>query len=315
VKLGLILPTIGNGAGPEGIEAAAGAAARHGWSSVWATDHLLVPAGPEADEYGWVLEATSSVTWAAARFPELRVGFSVLIPAMRDAPLLAKQLATIDHLTGGRLTVGVGASDSHDLPEYRNLGKEDRFKRRGAYLDESIALWRHLWSGNTEPFEGEFHRVADFNFRPLPPQGASLPIWCGGRSDRALSRTARLADGYHAAQTGPDDLREKLPRLAALTREAGRPPVTISVRARVRFGLGPLAVYSLHGEPADMIGEVVAFARAGCEELIVVFKETAPDALARDVERFDSEVYRPALERIAHTEGVVGSANPNHTQS
>ena len=64
-----------------------------------------------------------------------------------------------------------------------------------------------------------------------------------------------------------------------------------------------------------MIGEVVEFARAGCEELIVVFKETGPDELVRDVERFDSEVYRPALERIAHTEGAVGSANPNHTQS
>lgn len=298
MKIGLILPTIGSGAGPEGIDAAAGTAARLGWSSVWATDHLLVPAGPEADEYGWVLEATSAVTWAAARFPELRIGFSVLIPAMRDAPLLAKQLATIDHLTGGRLIVGVGASDNHDLPEYRNLGKEDRFKRRGAYLDESIALWRHLWSGSTEPFEGEFHRLADYNFQPLPPQGASLPIWCGGRSDRALSRAARLADGYHAAQTGPADLREKLPRLAALREDAGRPPLTVSVRVRVCFGLGPLEVYSLHGKPEDMVDEVVAFARSGCEELVVVFKETGPEALAGNVERFDHEVYRPAIERI-----------------
>ena len=150
MKLGVILPTIGNGAGPESLDAAAETASRLGWSSVWATDHLLVPAGPEADEYGWVLEATSALTWTAARFPDLRAGFSVIIPAMRDAPLLAKQLATIDFLTGGRLTVGVGASDSHDLPEYENLGKADRFKRRGAYLDESIALWRHLWSGSTD---------------------------------------------------------------------------------------------------------------------------------------------------------------------
>jgi alkanesulfonate monooxygenase SsuD/methylene tetrahydromethanopterin reductase-like flavin-dependent oxidoreductase (luciferase family) len=299
VRVGLILPTIGAGAGPEGLDAAAGAAARLGWSSVWATDHLLVPAGPEADEYGWVLEATSAVTWAAARFPSLRVGFSVIIPAMRDAPLLAKQLATIDHLSGGRLTVGVGASDRHDLPEYRNLGKEDRFARRGAYLDETIALWRHLWSGSTEPFEGEFHRLADFNFAPLPPQGAALPVWCGGRSDRALRRAAQLADGYHAAQTGPEQVRERVPRLAGLAREYGRSPVTISVRVRVRFELGPLAVYSLHGSPEAMQAEVVEFARAGCEELVVVFKETSPEALERDVERFDSEVYRPALEDIA----------------
>lgn len=299
MKIGLILPTIGAGAGPEGLDAAAGAAARLGWSSVWATDHLLVGAGPEANEYGWVLEATSALTWVAARFPSLRVGFSAIIPAMRDAPLLAKQLATIDYLTGGRLTVAVGASDRDDLPEYRNLGKEDRFSRRGAYLDESIALWRHLWSGSEEPFEGEFHQLADFNFRPLPPQGAALPIWCGGRSDRALRRAAFLADGYHGAQTGPEQVRERVPKLAALAAEAGRPAVPISVRVRVRFGLGPLAVYSLYGDPNGMRAEVVGFARAGCEELVVVFKETEPEALARALERFDAEVYRPALEQLA----------------
>jgi alkanesulfonate monooxygenase SsuD/methylene tetrahydromethanopterin reductase-like flavin-dependent oxidoreductase (luciferase family) len=298
VRFGLVLPTIGAGAGPDSLEAAAAAVAAAGWSSVWATDHLLVPAGPEADEYGWVLEATSALTWVAARFPGLRVGFSVLIPAMRDAPLLAKQLATIDHLTGGRLTVGVGVSDRHDLLEYENLGKADRFERRGAYLDEAIALWRHLWSGSLEPFEGEFHRLRDYNFRPLPPQGAALPIWCGGRSDRALRRAARLADGYHAAQTGPDDIRARLPKLLAAAEAGGRPPVTVSVRVRVRLDLDPIGVYSLHGAPAGMVEEVLDFAAAGVDELVVVFKETGPAALAASIERFDAEVARPALARL-----------------
>lgn len=297
MKLGLILPTIGAGAGREALDAAAETVQRLGWSSVWVTDHLLVPAGPEAEEYGWTLEATSALTWVAARCPNVRVGFSVLIPAMRDAPLLAKQLATIDVLTGGRLTVGVGASDKGDLAEYENLGKADRFARRGAYLDEAIALWRHLWSGRTDPFEGEFHRLRDFNFQPLPVQGASLPIWCGGRSDRALRRAAWLCDGYHAAQTGPADVAAKLPKLHAEAAEAGRPPVSVSVRVRVRFDQGPLPVYSLHGDAGAMAAEVVEFARTGVDELVVVFKETAPDRLARLIERFDAEVYRPALEQ------------------
>lgn len=297
MKLGLILPTIGSGAGPESLEAAAGTASRLGWSSVWVTDHLLVPAGPEADEYGWVLEATSALTWVAARFPDLRVGFSVLIPAMRDAPLLAKQLATIDVLTGGRLTVGVGASEKHDLPEYENLGKAERFGRRGAYLDETIALWRHLWGGNTEPFDGEFHRLRDYNFQPLPVQGASLPIWCGGRSDRALHRAAWLCDGYHAAQTGPEHVRERVPKLLAEAEAASRPPVSISVRVRVRFDDGPLAVYSLHGDPEQMAAEVAGFAEAGVDELVVVFKETEPARLVEQVERFDAEVFGPGPRR------------------
>lgn len=295
MKLGLILPTIGAGAGPESLEAAGETAERLGWSSVWATDHLMVPAGPEADEYGWALEATSALTWVAARAPGLRVGFSVIIPAMRDAPLLAKQLATIDVLTGGRLTVGVGVSDKYDLPEYENLGKGDRFPRRGAYVDEAIALWRHLWSGHTDPFEGEFNNVRDFNFQPLPVQGAALPIWCGGRSDRALRRAASLCDGYHAAQTGPADVAAKLPRLHEEAEVAGRAPVPVSVRVRVRFDDDPIAVYSLHGASAAMAAEVAEFARVGVDELVVVFKETRPEPLARLMERFDAEVYRPAL--------------------
>ena len=192
MKIGLILPTIGHGAGGEVLDAGAGVAARLGWNSVWVTDHLLVPAGPEAEEYGWVLEATTALTWVAARHESLKVGFSVIIPAMRDAPLLAKQLATLDVLTGGRLIVGVGASDKDDILEYENLGKGgERFERRGAYLDEAIALWRHLWSGRTDPFEGEFHQLRDFTFAPLPPQGGSLPIiWKSGGGPRS-SRCVR----------------------------------------------------------------------------------------------------------------------------
>ncbi len=298
MRLGLILPTIGAGAGAEHLDAAAGTAARLGWSGVYATDHLMVPAGPEADEYGWVLEATTALTWVAARYDSLRVGFSVIIPAMRDAPLLAKQLATIDHLTGGRLTVGVGSSESHDLPEYENLGKAERFTKRGAYLDETIALWRHLWSGSKEPFDGDFHRLRDFTFDPLPPQGAELPLWCGGRADRILRRAAVLCNGYHAAQLNAEQVAERIPKLRAFAEEAGRPMPTISVRVRVRLDADPIEKYSLHGSPQRIVPEVVDFARVGVDELVLVFRERDPADLAAAMERFDAEVYGPALDEL-----------------
>jgi alkanesulfonate monooxygenase SsuD/methylene tetrahydromethanopterin reductase-like flavin-dependent oxidoreductase (luciferase family) len=299
MRFGLILPTIGAGAGAEHLDAAASTAERLGWSSVYVTDHLMVPAGPEADEYGWVLEATSALTWVAARYASLRVGFSVIIPAMRDAPLLAKQLATIDHLTGGRLTVGVGASETHDLPEYRNLGKEERFARRGAYLDETIALWRHLWSGSKEPFEGEFHSLRDFTFDPLPPQGAELPLWCGGRADRILKRAAVLCNGYHAAQLNAEQVAERIPKLRAFAGEAGRPMPTVSVRVRVRLDAEQIEKYSLHGSPERIVPEVVDFARVGVDELVLVFREREPEELVRAMERFDAEVRAPALAAVA----------------
>ena len=298
MTFGIVLPNKGAGAGPELLDAAASAATDLGWRSAWVTDHLMVPRGDEADEYGLMLEALTTLTWVGARYEHLQLGTSVISPAMRDAPHLAKELATIDVLLGGRLTVGIGASDSGDLPEYMNMGKQDRFARRGAYVDESVALWRHLWSGSTDPFNGDFHQLEDFVFAPLPTRGAALPIWAGGRSARALRRTAELCDGYHAAQTGPADLKERLPLLQAAMELTGRPWPFISTRARVKFGASAGPVYALIGEPSDMVEEVARFATVGNDELIVVFEGHAPDELDAQIRRFTREVIEPAAERI-----------------
>jgi probable F420-dependent oxidoreductase len=298
VRFGLTLPNMGPGVGAESLDAAAGVANHLGWHSVWVTDHLMVPSGAEAVEYGSMLEALTALTYVAARHDRLSVGTSVIIPAMRDAPHLAKELATLDLLSGGRLVVGVGVSDKRDLVEYTTLGKADRFDRRGAYLDESITLWRHLWAGRTDPFVGEFHTLSDYVFLPLPAQ-AAIPIWCGGRSERALRRTAQLADGYHAAQTGPADLAARIPRLGQLAAEAGRPMPTLSVRARVEFGPSTRSVYTLHGAPAKMLAELVRFAEIGTDEVVLVFDAVAPDEVAKAVERFHESVVLPFREQVA----------------
>ncbi|BCI51793.1 hypothetical protein NIIDNTM18_10710 [Mycolicibacterium litorale] len=293
MRFGLSLANKGEGCGPESLDAGAGAAERLGWDSVWVTDHLMVPNGPEAGEYGVMLEALTALTYVAARHRRVTVGTSVIVPAMRDAPLLAKELATIDVLSGGRLVVGVGVSDKGDIIEYTNLGKAERFPRRGAYLDEAVALWRHLWSGKIEPFIGEFHTLSDYSFLPLPVQGAGIPIWCGGRSERALRRTAELADGYHAAQTGPADLAGRVPRLAELTAQQGRPMPTLSVRARVEFGPSTRSVYTLHGSEDAMVDELLEFARAGADEILLVFDAERPHDIERAVNRFHENVIEP----------------------
>lgn len=293
MRIGLILPTKGDGAGPEGVNAGAETAGRLGWSSVWVTDHMLVPPGDEAAEYGWILEALTTLAWVGGRHPSLRLGTSVVVPAMRDAVQLAKELATIDHLTGGRLIVGVGVGDEGDITEYTNLGKADRFRVRGAYLDETIALWRHLWSGSTEPFDGRFHQLRDYVFQPVPPQAAALPIWSGGRSARAVTRAATLTDGYHASQTGPADLRERWPALLEQRASTGRPRPTLSIRTRVKFGAPAGSVYSLVGTPRAMIGELLSFDALGVDDLIVVLEGVRPDDIVAAAERFDREVVRP----------------------
>lgn len=300
MRFGLVLPSKGLGAGPDSLDAGAEVAARLGWSSIWTTDHLLVPPGDEAQEYGWILEALTTLAWVAGRHPALRIGTSVVVPAMRDAPLLAKELATIDVLSGGQLVVGVGVGDESDAPEWGNLGKADRMRVRGAYLDETIALWRHLWSGRTDPFEGRFHRLEAFSFQPLPAQGSRLPIWSGGRSDRAVTRAATLTDGYHASQTGPDDLRDRWPALVEQASAAGRPRPTLSIRTRVKFEAPRGRVYSLVGSPRDMVNELLAFDDLGVDELIVVLEAVTPAEVTAAAERFDTDVIRPY--QAAHRE-------------
>ena len=205
---------------------------RHGWTSVWVTDHVLVPRGPEEAEYGCLLEAMTALTWVAARYPGLTVGTSVIVPAMRDAPLLAKQLATLDILTGGRLIVGVGASDVHDDIEYANLGKSDRFARRGAYLDEAVALGRHLWGGRTDPFTGEFHTLTDYCFQPLPPQGAAIRSGAAG----AVSAPSGARPSWPTATTRRRPARSSC--ASGCRRSRRRPPPSARRCPRSRFAPG-----------------------------------------------------------------------------
>lgn len=298
LKIGLVLPSKGVGTGPDVLDAGCATAVDLGWKSVWVTDHLLVPRGPEADEYGCILEATTALSWVGARYETLTLGTSVLVPAMRDAPLLAKQIATMDVLTRGRLIIGVGVSDSYDIPEYTNLGKVDRFADRGAYLDETIALWRHLWSGSSEPFLGRFHQLENFSFAPLPVQGMELPIWCGGRSARAVRRSVGLTNGWHGAQTGPQDMVQRIPEIIAVAEELDRPLPALSVRCRVKFDDHTPPPYALSGGAKNMVKDMVEFARLGVEHLIMVFDAHDPDGLERDMRRFDEEVVVSVQEHL-----------------
>jgi probable F420-dependent oxidoreductase len=277
MNFGLSLRNTGPGSSPEAIEAGAETAERFGWQTVWTTDHVLVP-GSAAGEYGRTFEAVETLAWVGARHPRLKLGTSVIVVPQRNAVLLAKELATLDVLSGGRLIAGVGVGWNET--EFANLGMADRFHRRGAYLDETIGLWRHLWSGSAEPFEGAFHAFTDFVFGPLPIQGDRLPIIVGGSSPAALRRAGGLADGYHATRATPDEMARRIPVVRAAAEAAGRPAPALSVRLPVSSDL------------KAMLADVRAFAELGVEHLALVFSETEPSDLSAAIERFDGEVVK-----------------------
>jgi len=165
----------------------------------------------------------------------------------------------------------------------------DRFGVRGAYLDETIRLWRHLWSGSTEPFQGRFHTIDDFVFEPLPAQ-TPLPIVVGGRAEPALQRAGRLADGYQSSAIGPAAYGEKVAVVRAAAEAAGRPMPSLSARTRVRFDGATDSAYAMHGSPEAIAAEIRAFAALGVEHLALSFATTDPGELVARAERFDREV-------------------------
>ena len=284
---GLTLPSIGDDATRAGIEAAVAAAERHGFGDVWGTDHLLVDANA-AEDYGRTYEMLTLLAWVAGRFRTVRIGTSVVVVPMRHAITLAKELATIDELSEGRLIVGLGAGWS--TAEFRNLGLEERFAVRGAYLEETIALCRHLWSGTHEPFHGRFHSFDDFVFGPLPVHGAALPIWLGGRNERALARAGRLADAYHASATSPDSFAARVPAIRAAADAAGRPMPRLSARVRVDLDGTEQSFYTMWGDPGRVAGEIRRFGDVGVSHLALAFPAPDPDTLTAGIDRFVAEV-------------------------
>jgi probable F420-dependent oxidoreductase len=283
---GLCLPNFPDGASPEGIEAAAEVAERLGWSTVWTTDHILVPHADTAD-YGRIYDAIVTLAWVGARHPRVRLGTSVIVVPMRNAVTLAKDLATLDSLSGGRVIAGVGIGWNET--EFANLGAGDRFHVRGAYLDETVSLWRHLWSGSGEPFHGRFHTIDDFVFEPLPVQ-TPLPIVMGGRATRALERAGRSADGYQSSPTSPAVYAERITVIAAAAKAAGRPTPQLAARAQVRFGRHIATWYAMHGSPDEIAAEVRAYAALGVDHLALGFEVTDPAAVVDRAERFAREV-------------------------
>ena len=230
-----------------------------GFAGVWPLDHVLV--GPDLkDRYSWVIEPMTLLGYLAARTSRIRLGTSVIVLGMRNPFVVAKQAATLDLLSNGRFTLGLGAGYSE--PEFRNVGASAVWSTRGKRLDEAIRLLRHLWSGAQGPFDGQFYRYDEGYFGPPPPQGERLPILIGGASDAALRRAGTLGDVWQSTGLNPDDFglrAEKVRRFAN-----GR---------RVELG----ARTTLAGDPETVLAKIKAFQKAGAEHVCAYFGATVED--------------------------------------
>ncbi|HLW61739.1 MAG TPA: TIGR03619 family F420-dependent LLM class oxidoreductase [bacterium] len=254
MEYGITLPGAGPLATPEALTAVATLAESLGYASVWVTDHIAFPeqhtsAYPyRADRKApWpstisYLDAFTALSWVGAVTRRVGLGTSVLILPLRPPLIVAKTVATLDYLSGGRMLLGVGAGWLRE--EFDLLGQP--FEDRGRRMREAIRILRACWGPDPVRFEGAFYHLAPFGMDPKPVQGPRLPVLGGGEGDVALRRVAEVCDGWHPLNLTPEQVAERLDRLRRYVADAGRSmadllltvrpglanPVTVDLAAR-----------------------------------------------------------------------------------
>jgi probable F420-dependent oxidoreductase len=217
VHLGVILPNFDRHASPDGVRAVVEAAEELELDSVWTTEHIIV--GPEAvNPYGRVLDPLITLAWIAGWSERIGLGTSIVLVPLHHPIHLAKEVATLQEISGGRFRLGIGLGWHED--EFGFMGVP--FERRGRRTDEAIRLMKALWAGERE-FHGELWSFENATFEPRPAQPPE--IWVGGASDRAIRRARELGDVWHPSRSGtPERIREvkeQFPDLRVIPRVSG----------------------------------------------------------------------------------------------
>ena len=251
-----------------------------GYDSLWASDHVALPydiasrypynpsgSFPLAADVAF-LEPMTTLALVAGVTERVRLGTTILVLPHRNPVLAAKTAATLDHLSGGRVVLGVGVGWMRE--EIELLGGD--YVHRGPWSDEAIAVMRACWRDARTAHHGRFFHLDEIGVFPKPARG-DIPIWIGGHTPRALRRVAELGDGWHAAFITPEALRDDLARLRQECVRAKRPfeRVTISVRAGLSLRDAPLGPERkpLQGSRDQVIADLAAYRDLGVDTMLL----------------------------------------------
>lgn len=276
-----------------------------GLDSIWFTDRL-VSTGPFA---GVMLEPLTTMAAVAARTSRLKFGPAVLALSVRNPVVVAKEIATIDFLSGGRMlpAFGLGLEDER---EYEAAGVPKA--QRGARVDEAVVVMRRLWSETNVTHHGRFFHLSDVTIEPRPVQ-KSVPVWFGGRTEAAFRRVGRLGDGWVASFVTPaevaDGVRQIKEYAAQSDREleedhygvllsyyiagsAAEALAAVAGRMVRRRADAPVEEYSAFGTPDDCIRMIRRYIDAGAAKF-VLRPVCRPDEMFEQLELLGREVAAP----------------------
>jgi probable F420-dependent oxidoreductase len=246
MNIGVVFPQTEFGNDPIAVRDYAQTAEDLGYTHVVAYDHIL-GANPNRPG-GWQGPYTYQsafhepfvlFSYLAAITQKLGLVPGIIILPQRQTALVAKQAATLDVLSGGRLRLGVGLG--WNQVEYIALGED--FHNRGRRMEEQITVLRQLWTQPLVNVAGQWHTIPDAGINPLPVQ-RPIPIWFGGRSPAALSRAARLGEGWLSNYATLAEAQPALEHIARSLDEAGRTRAEFGIEARLPYGDGNAAAWT-----------------------------------------------------------------------
>jgi probable F420-dependent oxidoreductase len=267
MKFGMHVPQIGRKASADAVSRAARQAEDLGYDGIWVNDHLAVPAGAPYPPSASFFEPLITLTWAAAATSRVALGTSVLVLPLRHPVHLAKELATLDLLSGGRLILGVGVGWLEE--EFAAVGVP--FEDRGPRSDDIIRTLRACWTEDPVSYQPEVVTSKLPGIRTLPQPGRQIPVWVGGNSGPARRRALELGDGWHGLRTPPGELAPAIERMRA---QKG-PDFTISIR---------LFWDALADDTDELRRDLDGYAAAGVDWLVLEPRQKGLDDWLKAVE-------------------------------
>jgi len=313
MEFGFNMPSRSPQATREGIFTIARRAEQLGYNYLAVTDHIVVPRditsrypysedgafpGKDVGEY---VDPLSLMAFLAAATEDIRLLTSVMVVPYRPAVLTAKMLATIDVMSGGRITIACGAGWMRE--EFEAIGAPP-YEERGKVTDEYIEVFRELWTKDDPVFDGDYNKFSNIAFLPKPLQKPHPPIWTGGESGPALRRAARIADGWYPIGANPrfplDTIArytDKLAEFESLARGYGRDPGAITRGYWANWyqegntrttDTGERMMFT--GSDDDVIGDIAGLGQTGVSLAMVNFAARTTDETVERMERFAAKI-------------------------